>query len=76
MLFFQYADFLVKGDKLRLDFLWQILASDDPLQITKLRIKIAVLVKVGFVNIPKVTLPSQHPFASVDAVPLEVHLLK
>jgi hypothetical protein len=66
----------VKGDELRLDFLRQIFASDDPLEITKSRIKITVRIMVGIVNLPEVALPSQHPFASVDAVSLEVHLLK
>jgi hypothetical protein len=58
VLLFQHADFLVKGDELRLDFLRQIFASDDPLEITKPRIKITVRIMMGTVSLPEVALPS------------------
>jgi len=66
----------MKSDKLRLDILREIFASDNPLEITKSRIKIAVLAESGIANVPEVTLPGQHLLADVDAVSLETHLLK
>jgi len=66
----------MKSDKLRLDILREIFASDNPLEITKPRIKIAILAELGIANVPEVTFPGQHLLANVDAVSLEIHLLE
>lgn len=65
----------MKSDKLRLDILREIFASDNPLEITKSRIRVAVLAE-SIANVPEVTLPGQHLLADIDAVSLEAHLLE
>ena len=66
----------MKSDKLRFDILWEIFASDNSLEITEPRIKIAILAELDIANVPEITLPGQHLLANVDAVSLETHLLK
>lgn len=66
----------MKGDELRPDFLRQIFSGDNPLEITTSRIDTAILSGGALQDVPEVALPSQHPFACIDAISLEIHLLE